>query len=109
MIVPMVRVRIMGRRGVLSPVLATVQDVGVLHCAQAPEGGALHANALTPAEARRRRQLLRILDDSEAVLAEIPEAAAATGGDPECPRWARLARRTRRELARLSDRLARLQ
>ena len=109
MIVPMVRVRIMGPRGVLSPVLATVQDVGVLHCAQAPEGGALHANALTPAEARRRRQLLRILDDSEAVLAEIPEAAAATGGDPECPRWARLARRTRRELARLSDRLARLQ
>jgi V/A-type H+-transporting ATPase subunit I len=109
MIVPMVRVRIMGPRGVLSPVLAAVQDVGVLHCAQAPEGGALHGNALTPAEARRRRQLLRVLDDAEAVLAEIPDAVAPAGGDLECPRWARLARRTRRELARLSDRLARLQ
>ena len=109
MIVPMVRVRVMGPRALLTPVLGTVQDVGLLHCAPAPEGGPLRGNALSPAESRRRHQLLRILDDVESVLAEIPDVTASPAAALECPRWARLARRTRRELAVLGDHLARLQ
>ena len=109
MIVPMLRLRIMGPRGVLPAVLAAVQDVGLLHCAQAPEGGVLHLNALAPADTRRRRQLLRILDDIEAVIAEAPDASAPATGALACARWARLARRARRERARLDERLARLQ
>jgi V/A-type H+/Na+-transporting ATPase subunit I len=111
MIVPMVRVRVMGPRALLTPVLAAVQDVGVLHCAPPPEGGPLRGNFLAPAEARRRRQLLRLLDDAETVLAETPEAEAPGGPPPviECARWARLARRVRRSLARLAGRLAALQ
>jgi len=111
MIYPMVRVRVMGPRGLLTPVLAAVQDVGLLHCAAAPEGGPLRGSVLTPAESRRRRQLLRILDDVEAVVAETSDGSSSpgAGGVVECVRWARLARRTRRTLARLGDRLARLQ
>jgi hypothetical protein len=111
MIVPMVRVRVMGPRALLTPVLAAVQDVGVLHCAPPPEGGPLRGNLLAPAEARRRRQLLRLLDDVETVLAETPEAELGGGvmPAPECPRWARRARRVRRSLAGLADRLAKLQ
>lgn len=109
MIVPMIRVRVMGPRDRLTRVLGVVQDVGVVHCAQAPVVGSLHGNALSPAEARRRRQLLRILDDVEAVLAEVPDRPAPAVGQPECARWARVARRARRQFGRLADRLARLQ
>ncbi|HEX6106357.1 MAG TPA: V-type ATPase 116kDa subunit family protein [Gemmatimonadales bacterium] len=110
MIVPMVRVRVMGPRDLLTPVLGKVQDVGLLHCAPAPEAGPLRVNALTPAQTRRRRQLLRILDDVESVLAEATDApGTAAASAPDCPRWARLARGTRRALARMGDRLSRLQ
>jgi hypothetical protein len=68
-------------------------------------------NALAPAESRRRRQLLRILEDIEAVL---PESAPVPGAQPaatisDCARWARLARRARRGLARLDRRAAELE
>ena len=110
MIVPMARVRVMGPRGRLPEVLGIVQDLGVLHLASAPTGGPLHGNALTSGEARRRRQRGRILEDVDAVLMECPTSSeAGTTGAPECPRWARLARRTRRVLARLYERAARLE
>lgn len=111
MIVPMVRVRIMGPRGRLPETLSVVQDAGVLHLAGPSESAPLHGGALTSREHRRRRQLLRILDDVEAVLeqAEPPTAPAAAARTGECVRWARLARRTRRRLAGLGERLARLQ
>ncbi len=107
MIVPMARVRIMGPRGRLPEVLGMVQDLGVLHLASAPSGGPLHGNALTSGEARRRRQLWRILEDVDAVLTECPTSSeAGAPGAPECPRWARLARRTRR-IARTARRACR--
>ncbi len=109
MIVPMTRVRVMGPRARLPAVLATVQDVGVLHLTPAPECGALQPSVLAPADTRRRRQLSRILEDVTAVLGDSPgPPPAGAPGDPECARWARLARRTRRALARLDDRAARL-
>jgi V/A-type H+-transporting ATPase subunit I len=111
MIVPMVRVRVMGPRALLTPVLTVIQDVGMLHCASPPEGGPLRGTLLAPAEARRRRQLLRLVDDVEAALVEAPEGPLAGPADApaECARWARLARRVRRSLAGLADRTARLQ
>jgi V/A-type H+-transporting ATPase subunit I len=109
MIVPMTRIRVMGPRERLADVLATVQDVGVLHLTPAPEYGTLRGTVLAPKDARRRRQLLRILEDVDTVLAEAPGPAPSAGPAPAaCPRWARLARRTRRDLARLDDRTARL-
>jgi V/A-type H+-transporting ATPase subunit I len=105
----MTRVRIMGPRPRLPDVLATIQDVGVLHLTSAPEYGPLRASTLTPADARRRRQLSRILEDVEAVLGEVTGARAGPlPGGPDCARWARLARRTRRSLHSLDERLAKV-
>jgi V/A-type H+-transporting ATPase subunit I len=108
MIVPMTRVRIMGPRRLLSDVLATVQDVGVLHLTSAPEWGPLHGSVLAPPDARRRRQLARILEDADSVLAEAPASRASVPGQPQCARWARLARRTRRTLRSLDERATKL-
>ena len=111
MIYPMVRVRVMGPRGRLPEVLGVVQDVGVLHLAAAPERGPLRSSVLTASDSRRRRQLLRILEDIDAVLegSPYPAPAGAVATMPECARWARLARRVRRTRARLDDRAATLE
>lgn len=111
MIIPMVRVRVMGPREQLPDALAVIQDAGMLHLAPPPEAGPLHLNALTPAESRRRRKLLGILDDIDAV---VPDPSPAPGPQPaatvsDCARWARLARRVRRGLARLDRRSAELE
>src|SRR5512144_808882 len=111
MIYPMVRVRLMGPRARLGEVLAVVQDVGLLHLAAAPEGGPLRPSPLTPVESRRRRQLMRILEDADAVLEGSSPSAAPAGaaGTSDLARWARLARRVRRSLGRLGDRAAALE
>jgi V/A-type H+-transporting ATPase subunit I len=111
MIFPMVRVRVMGPRQRLSEALAIIQDAGVLHLAPPPEGGVLRFNTLTPSEARRRRQLLRILEDVEAVVSSGSAGSASRlgTGSPNCVRWARVARRVRRHLGRLDDRAAELE
>jgi V/A-type H+-transporting ATPase subunit I len=110
----MARLRVLGPRATLPEVLRVIQDVGVLHLAAAPEDRSVAAAALAPADTRRRRQLLRILDDADAVL------DAGDGGTPSRPlavpasvadlaRWARLARRTRRRLAGLTSRVSGLE
>jgi V/A-type H+-transporting ATPase subunit I len=111
MIYPMVRVRLMGPRARLGEVLAVVQDVGLLHLAAAPEGGPLRPSPLTPVESRRRRQLMRILEDADAVLEGSSPSAAPAGaaGTSDLARWARLARRVRRSLGRLGDQAAALE
>ncbi|HET9039446.1 MAG TPA: V-type ATPase 116kDa subunit family protein [Gemmatimonadales bacterium] len=111
MIYPMVRIRLMGPRARLGEVLAVIQDVGLLHLAAAPEGGPLHPSPLTPVESRRRRQLMRILEDADAVLegSSPPAAPAGAAGTSDLARWARLARRVRRSLGRLGDRAATLE
>jgi V/A-type H+-transporting ATPase subunit I len=111
MIIPMARIRIMGPRDRLPETLAIIQDQGVLHLAPPTEIGPLHRNALTRAEERRRRQLLRILADIDAVL---PESDGSPGAPPvatvgECARWARLARRVRRGLAEADRQCAELE
>jgi V/A-type H+-transporting ATPase subunit I len=107
----MLRVRIMGPRARLPEVLAVVQDVGALHLAAAPAGGTLHPAPLTPSEARRRRNLARVLDDLEAVAGTMaPERITpAPPSPPALARCARLARRLRRELAALHEQVTRLE
>lgn len=109
MIVPMARVRLLGARASLPDVIRALQDTGVLHIVPQPGLRELTAFHLPPFETRRRRQLLRILEDVEAALAglgdgdaRVPPAAAPSTMD--CARWARLAGRTRRRLASLDRR-----
>jgi V/A-type H+-transporting ATPase subunit I len=104
----MVRVRVMGPRERLPEALAAIQDAGTLHLASAPETGPLHRNAMTPAEGRRRRQLLRILEDIDAVLPET-QSPAGQASIAECARWARTARRLRRALAAGDRQIAELE
>ena len=106
MIVPMARVRILGTRASLPNVIRALQDTGVVHLVPQPAIRELTAFRLPALESRRRRQLVRILEDAEAALAglgdsngRIPRSAA-----PDCVRWARLAGRARRQLARLDCR-----
>jgi V/A-type H+-transporting ATPase subunit I len=113
MIIPMVRIRVMGPREQVADVLGVVQDVGLLHMTTAPESGPLHLSSLTPMQLRRRRQLMRILEDIEAVINGQEAPASAVRSEPqstgECVRWARRARRTRRSLARLGERASALE
>jgi V/A-type H+-transporting ATPase subunit I len=111
MIIPMVRVRVMGPHHRLAEALAVIQDTGVLHLASPPEGSLLRSNSLTPAQSRRRRQLMRILEDVEAVLpdASTPSPPGTGAAIPDYVRWAREARRVRRALAKLDRRAADLQ
>ena len=106
----MVGIRVMGPRRQLAEALAVIQEEGVLHLAPPPQDTHLRSNALSAADARRRRQLTRILDDIEAVAegtASPPPGSAVRSG--ECLDWARRARRVRRSLARLDQRAATLQ
>ena len=98
MIVPMTRVRIMGPRRLLSDVLATVQDVGVLHLTSAPEWGPLHGSVLAPPDARRRRRTLsparlaqaRVVDvESEIVGRFLRQQRQRSGEHRRRPRCAR--------------------
>lgn len=110
MIVPMVRVRVLGPRSRLPDAIRALQVESVLHLATQPERPQLQAFSLAPADARRRRQLTSILQDVEASLSGMGNEAVAvpakTGPAPNLPHWARLARRVRRQVAVLSDRSA---
>ena len=112
MIIPMVRVRIMGPRQRLGDVLRMTQEVGVLHLASTPDVPSLEPTRLTPLQQRRRRQLLRLVADVDAVLEQGPnETSPAVAADPapSLARGALLAYRTRRSLARLAARSAALE
>ena len=109
MITRMSRVRVLGPRELLVPVLQAVQDLGVLHLSAPPMEQPLAPAALTPPLERLRRHLRRILEDVEAALEgleiagrEGTERTRADTGD--FARWARLARRVRREADGLAAR-----
>jgi V/A-type H+-transporting ATPase subunit I len=108
MIVPMAKVRILGIRASLPDAIRAVQDTGVLHIVAPPGSSGVAAFRLPPLEARRRRQLVRILDDVDAVLAGFGQGDArgsspAAAPTTECAGWARLATRLRRKLALLDQ------
>ena len=113
MIVRMAKVRILGPRARLPETIRVVQDVGVLHLATPPERPRLHPLPLPPLEARRRRQLTRILEDIEGALKDLGYTALGTAAGPvsvkDLAGWARLADRVRQQTAKLSERAAALE
>jgi V/A-type H+-transporting ATPase subunit I len=115
-ILEMAKIRIIGPREALEATLEILQELGVVHLAVPPETGPLAPIEFTPAQRRRRRQLDRILDDLAAIraLLDLPpprprggrEHSAATVS--QLARWARLARRLRRQAQQVADRVAAL-
>ncbi|MGO8968930.1 MAG: V-type ATP synthase subunit I [Myxococcaceae bacterium] len=104
MILRMSRVRVLGPCGVLSPTLAALQDLGLVHLAAPASRRLLAPFQLAARELRLERQLKRILDDVQAglsLLGASEPSAAAVAAPTGWARSARLARRVRREAERL--------
>ena len=113
MILPMVKLRILGPRARLPAVIEALQDTGLLHFAPPADLPAVRSAPLSPPDARRRRQLGRVLQDVDAALEGIgstaQKGARTDGSVHNLARHARLARRVRREAQGLTERLARLE
>ena len=117
MIIAMSKLRLMGPRERLPDVLRVLQDLSLLHLAspQLAANEPIAPAALSEAEERQRRHLRTLLADINAALDDLQIPAAVPAGPPALPsiadltRWARLARRTRREAERLRLQLAALE
>lgn len=116
MITEMVRLRLLGPRARIGEVLDVLQDVGVFHPARV-KSTRVEALPGGSTRDRRARQLQRVLTDLDFALERLrgaPDRASPDGGSLPPPtvadlaRWAGLARRTRRELARLESERAEL-
>jgi V/A-type H+-transporting ATPase subunit I len=111
MILPMVKIRIIGPRDRLPDVLLCLQRCGVLHLTPPVAASSVTPSRLSVREERERRYLLTAMDDLDAALEQLrpalppgPRAAAPDTGRAELPRWVRLARRVRRATDRLRAR-----
>ena len=114
MILPMSRVRMLGPRDLLTPVIEALQDFGRLQVDDTPREPSLSSVAESPRASRERRQLDRIVDDADAALEAL--GASREDADPGPPAsrsefaaWARHARRIRRAAERLQSRRAALE
>ena len=74
MIIPMARVRLIGRRIDLARALVVLQDAGTLHLT--PPATTLPRHAATAGESRRHHHLARALADVEAALGGLAELGA---------------------------------
>ncbi|HET9386758.1 MAG TPA: V-type ATPase 116kDa subunit family protein [Gemmatimonadales bacterium] len=109
MIIAMSKLRLMGPRERLPEVLRVLQDLSLLHLAspQVAANEPIAPAVLTGADERQHRHLRSLLADINAALADLQIPAAVPAGPLAPPsiadlaRWARLARRTRREAERL--------
>jgi V/A-type H+-transporting ATPase subunit I len=116
-IIEMSKVRVLGPRERLPDVLRTLQDLSLLHLAPptVTPGAPLERAQLATREERERRQLLDVIADIDATLAELrvsanpPLRAASRAAPGELVRWARLAGRVRREAERLRLQLVALE
>lgn len=106
MILAMARVRILGPRLQLEPVLDRLQDLGLVHLAPPAHAPLLDTPIRSVAEDRRLRYLTRAIEDGVTALRLLggDEGGAAPVAEP-LPRVARLCRRTRREAERLTSRI----
>ena len=113
MILPMAKLRILGPRARLPAVIAVLQDTGLLHFAPPAKESPVRSAPLSPAQARRQRQLARVLEDVDAALAGIQgngqKVMPTDGSVRELAQRARLARRVRREAQALEERLTQLE
>lgn len=107
MIVSMQRVRILGPRTRIVPVVETLQDLGVLHLCRSELEPPLSPLSLTAQHARHVAHVQRALGDVEEALARLGCESLAGARPTVVPvenlaREVRLARRARRAAATLS-------
>ena len=79
MIIPMAKVRLLGARARLPDVLASLQELGLLHLGDAATTESLQPLALTPRQQRLHRQLERILDDIDTRARDLRQRLAPHG------------------------------
>ena len=109
MILPMAKVRLLGRREDLPETLRVLQDLGTLHVTDlAIESELLEPAALLPTQLREIRYVRRALEDIERILSyfgatEVIEGAIEIADRADVARWARRVRRLRRKLDALED------
>ena len=114
MIIPMVRLRVLGPLPDLDATVSALQDVGAMHLAGPRTAEGLRPLIRSEGEARQARNLRRIIRDIEAIKVDRPETARPQpAGDrrdaPDLARVARAAGRVRRELSRLDERIRNLE
>ncbi len=107
MIVSMQKVRILAPREQATSVIATLQDLGVVHVCPPSVAPPLYPLRLTPRQARHVLQVQRALEDVEEALAQLAPVPPSRAGLPQTPeepipREVRLARRARRAASALA-------
>ena len=109
MIVPMAKVRILGPRALLDETLRAIQNFGLVQISETPPLPGLTALDLDLRGRRRRRHLVRLVEDTQACLdafsANLAEPAFVAGETAvsQLAAWARLARRLRRRITRIAS------
>lgn len=99
MIIPMVKVRVLGPREQLDEALRTLQDFGLLHLNDISGHAGLGSSMATPRDARHRRQVAHAIDDIEQGVAILGAVTTSSVSAPTRerfdPRWLHRARRVR--------------
>ena len=108
MIIPMVRLRVLGSLPDLDSTLATLQEVGAMHLAGPRAAEGLRPLTRSEGEVRLARNLRRIIGDLEAIGRDLVVTARPVSGPGpadarDLGRLARVAHRVRRELSRLDQ------
>jgi vacuolar-type H+-ATPase subunit I/STV1 len=114
MIVQMAKGRILGPRAVLDETLRAVQNFGLVQIAETPRLPGLTPLTLDLRDRRRRRHLLRTVEDTQTCLQALsagqsePSFVSGETTVSQLATWARLARRVRRSITKLADEELRL-
>ena len=104
MIVPMLRVRMLGPRERLQATLEALQDAGVVHLSETHLAEGLQPIQLSARQAREVRHLSAMAREMDQVLQLAPNGGSPPPGvaaDDDFAGWARLAHNVRRELERI--------
>jgi V/A-type H+-transporting ATPase subunit I len=112
----MSRVRILGPKKQLDPVLQVLQDTGVVHLAEPLLDELIHPASPSPQSARQQRYLRALVKNVESLPIRTAAHPPPPGPDPKAStgsgafaRWARSADRARRRLARMDKRIRELE
>ena len=113
MILPMVKLRILGPRARLRATIEALQDTGLLHFASPTEQSPLRTTPLSPPRPGASVSSAVVLQDVDAALESIgcsaQKGTLIDSSVPSLASHARLARRVRREAEGQTERLARLE